>query len=70
MIMTTTVKHYEFLTPSGKKLKTSRQVTAANVERLAAEADAWYERNKHLLKGYSVADFLEEKRCDVEKGLL
>lgn len=68
--MTTNVKQYEFRTPSGKILRTSRQVVAANVERLAAEADAWYDRNKDILKGYSVAEFLEEKHRDVEKGLL
>ncbi len=68
--MTTNVKQYEFRTPSGKILRVSRQVTAANVNRLAAEADAWHERNKHLLQGYSVEVFLEEKYRDVEMGLL
>ncbi len=68
--MTTNIKQYEFRTPSGKILRTSRPVVPANVERLAAEADAWYERNKHILKDYSVAEFLEEKYRDVEKGLL
>ncbi len=68
--MTTDTKQYEFYTPSGKILRTPRQVAAADVKRLAAEADAWYERNKSLLQGYSVKAFLEEKRRDVEKGLL
>lgn len=68
--MTTNVKQYEFRTPSGKILRASRQAAVANVERLAAEADAWYERNKLILDNYSVAEFLEEKHRDVEKGLL
>jgi hypothetical protein len=68
--MTTKIEQYDFRTPSGKMLRTSRQVVAANVERLAAEADAWYARNQHVLKGYSVAEFLEEKHRDVEEGLL
>ncbi len=68
--MTTDVQRYEFRTPSGKTLRTSRQAAVADVDRLAAEADAWYERNKGLLQGYSVETFLEEKRRDVAKGLL
>ncbi len=68
--MTTNTKHCEFRTPSGKTLRTSRQVVAADVERLAAEADAWYEWNKRVLKDYSVAEFLEEKHRDIDKELL
>lgn len=31
--------------------------------------DAWLERNKEKVKGYTVADFIAEKHADVEKGL-
>ncbi len=31
--------------------------------------DMWLERNKDRVKGYTVADFIAEKRLDVEKGL-
>lgn len=68
--MATNVKHYEFHTPSGKKLVTSGPVKPVDVDKLIAERDAWYEKNKHLLEGYSVAEYLAEKHRDAAKGLL
>ncbi len=68
--MTASVKQHAFRTPSGKVLRASREPSAADVDRFAAEADAWYARNRHVLGAFSTEQFLEEKHQDVEKGLL
>ncbi len=41
-----------------------------SVEEIRKRRDAWRERNRQYLEGYSVAAFIAEKRADVEKGLL
>ncbi len=39
------------------------------VAEMVQRRDAWHAQYGHLLKGYSVAKFLEEKHEEVEKGL-
>lgn len=67
--MTTSITHYEYSAPNGKKLRVSGPVRPVEVDKLVAERDAWYEKNRRLLEDYSVEQFLEDKRKDVEKGL-
>lgn len=68
--MTANIKKPIFLTRSGRTLQvepgTENPVT---VEEMIRRRDAWYTQYGHLLKGYSVAQFLEEKHKDVNKGL-
>lgn len=69
MKMTTTTNRHEYLAPNGNTLRrVSRPIAPVNVEALKKERDMWYEENKHLLKGYSVQRFLEEKHQDGEEG--
>lgn len=67
--MTTAIKHYEYQAPNGKKLRVSGPVLPVEIDKLITERDAWYEKNRHLLEGYSAKQFIEEKRRDVEEGL-
>lgn len=67
--MTTSITHYEYQAPNGKKLRVSGPVLPVDVDKLIAERDAWYEKNRRFLGGYSVKQFIEEKRKDVEEGL-
>lgn len=66
--MTTSVKRCEYRAPNGKTLRVSGPVRPVDVERLVAERDAWYERNRRLLEGYSVKQFIEEKRSDATEN--
>lgn len=67
--MTIDIKHYEYQAPNGKKLRVSGPVLPVEVDKLIAERDAWYERNRRFLEGYSAEQFVKEKRRDVEEGL-
>lgn len=67
--MTTSIKHHEYRAPNGKKLRVSGPVLPVEVDKLIAERDAWYERNRRFLENYSVKQFIEEKRKDVEEGM-
>ncbi len=68
--MSTVIQKPVVMTGSGHALLvapgTENPVSAAEMLR---RRDAWFERNKDKVKGYAVADFIAEKRLDVEKGL-
>lgn len=68
--MTITIKKTVFRTASGKLLEIAPCSGAPlSVDKIIEQRDAWYEKNKQYLDGYSVAEFLREKRRDIEKGL-
>lgn len=70
-IMTTHIKKPVFVTKSGRVLAvTPGTEHPVSVDEMRKRRDAWYERNKQYLKGYSVDVFIAEKRRDVAKGLL
>ncbi len=59
-----------FRTRSGKTLLVEPGTeNPVPVAEMVQRRDAWHAQYGHLLKGYSVARFLEEKHRDVEKGL-
>ncbi len=69
--MTVYVKKPVFVTKSGRALAvTPGTENPVSVDEMRRRRDAWYERNKRYLEGYSVDAFLAEKRIDVGKGLL
>ncbi len=69
--MTADVKKPIITTKSGRSLAvTPGTEISVSVEEIRKRRDAWRERNRQYLEGYSVAAFIAEKRADVEKGLL
>ncbi len=68
--MTTSILQPVFRTRSGKTLLVEPGTEhPVPVDAMIRQRDAWHAQYGHLLKGYSVARFLEEKHRDVEKGL-
>lgn len=68
--MTTSIVQPVFRTRSGKTLLVEPGTeNPVPVDEMIRRRNAWHAQYRHLLKGYSVARFLEEKHEDVEKGL-
>lgn len=68
--MTASIKKPVFRTPSGEMLSVMPGTeNRVSVDEMRRRRDAWHAKHKHLLGDYSVAKFLEEKRCDIEAGL-
>ncbi len=68
--MTTSAKKGIYRSPTGVELEIAPEsAQPVSVDELVARRDAWYEENKHLLKGYSVAEYLKEKHKNVALGL-
>ncbi len=64
--MTAYVKKPTFITKSGRALAVAPGTeNPVSVDEMRKRRDAWYERNKKYLTGYSVDDFITEKRLDV-----
>jgi hypothetical protein len=69
--MTTQIKKPVFITKSGRVLAVTQGTeNPVPVDEMRKRRDAWYERNKQYLEGYSTDDFIAEKHSDIEKGLL
>lgn len=68
--MSTTEKKPVIRTASGTVLSiepgTEKPVS---IEEMLRRRDAWLERNKEKLKGYSVDQFIAEKKRDIDRGL-
>lgn len=61
--MSTTIKKTVIITRSGHPLTVAPGTeNPVSVEEMLRRRDAWLERNKDKLKGYTVADFIAEKR--------
>lgn len=68
--MTATVKKTVIRTASGSVLTVEPGTEhPVSVDEMLKRRDAWLERNREKLKGYSVDQFIAEKRRDVEAGL-
>lgn len=69
-IMTTSTKKPVFLTPSGDSLSVMPGTESpVSVDEMVRRRNAWRDKYGHLVEDYSVAEFLREKRRDVEAGL-
>lgn len=68
--MSTVIQKPIIMTKSGHALIVAPGTEKpVSVKEMLKRRDAWLERNKDKVKGYTVADFIAEKQLDVEKGL-
>ena len=68
--MTTLIQKPIIMTKSGHALLAAPGTeNPVSAREMLKRRDAWLERNKDKVKGYTVADFIAEKQQDVEKGL-
>ena len=69
--MTATMDKTVVYTKSGRPLSVwASTANSVSPDEMFQRIDEWYAKNKHLLAGYSSEKFIEEKRRDVEAGLL
>ncbi len=68
--MTTSTTRPVFITKSGQALLVAPGTeNPVSINEMIRRRDEFRARYKHLLEGYSVADFLREKHRDVEMGI-
>lgn len=68
--MSTTAKKTVIHTASGSMLSVEQGTeNPVSLEEMLKRRDAWLKRNRKKLNGYSVDQFLAEKRRNVELGL-
>lgn len=68
--MTASTKKSLYRSPSGVELEIAPESEhPVSGDEMKKRRDAWYVKNKHLLKGYSVAEYLREKHKSVALGL-
>lgn len=68
--MTTNTQKPVYMTESGQALLIAPGTEhPVSVDEMRRRRDEFHAKYKHLLEGYSVAEFLREKRRDVESGI-